>query len=91
MTPGGFGSPDGLPQRLATWANQLSRDKKYPWVGTGLIDDLKCAAKQMGVDFDVLFPPVVFAPKPAVEEEDEFANFKPAEPATFTNGAGWDL
>lgn len=73
----GFGAPEGLPQRLATWANQLSRDKQYPWVGTGLIDDLKCAARLMGVDFDAMFPPQVFVPKPVVEEEDEFANWKP--------------
>ena len=76
---GGFGKTEGLGERLAYWANQLGRDRQYPWVGTGLIDDLKCAAKLQGADFDKLFPadlpePVVI-PEPE-EEEDEFAHFQ---------------
>lgn len=50
-----FGQPEGLGKRLAYWANQLSHDRKYPWMGCGLIDDLKCAAKLQGVDFDTLY------------------------------------
>lgn len=81
---GGFGEKAGLPQRLAYWANQLGRDRTYPWVGTGLIDDLKCAATVMGVDFDTMFPAEL--PKLPTEPEDEFANFVPAPPIVE-----WDL
>lgn len=79
---------DDLGKRLAYWANQLSRDKSYPWVGTGLIGDLKTVAKLHGADFDQLYPLHVAAPpKPdpvvisdPVEEEDEFAHFQPSPP-----------
>lgn len=64
MTERNFGFPEGIGKRLAYWANQLSRDKGYPWVGTGLIDDLKCAAKLHGENFDALYPAYV---PPAVE------------------------
>lgn len=74
----GFGQEEGIGKRLATWANQLSRNKSYPWVGTGLIADLKCAAKIHGVDFDEMFPLEIVAPTPPAEEEDEFASFVPA-------------
>lgn len=92
---GGFGEVSGLGPRLAYWANQLGKDRNYPWVGTGLIDDLKCAAKQLGVDFDEHFPaelpvePCGGAPVPCSDcdcpanfpVEDEFANFVPTKPA----------
>lgn len=39
-----YGVRDGLPERLREWALQLGRDKKYPWIGTGIIDDLRAAA-----------------------------------------------
>lgn len=51
-----FGKPEGLEKRLAYWARQLSMDKKYPWVGLGLIDDLKCACRELGGDPDQTFP-----------------------------------
>ena len=58
-----FGKREGLEKRLALWANQLSKDKQYPWIGLGIIDDLKCAAEALGGEsFDKLYPP---APKPA--------------------------
>lgn len=82
-----FGKPENIGKRLAYWANQLSRDKSYPWVGTGLIDDLKCAAGLHGADFDKLYPLEFDKPKPEperipdpVEEEDEFAHFQPSAP-----------
>lgn len=76
----GFGDEKNIEKRLATWASQLSKDRKYPWVGTGLIDDLKCAAKLLGADPDVMFPPN-FVPKPnMVVEEDEFANWPAPAP-----------
>jgi len=64
MTERNFGVPDGIGPRLAYWANQLSRDRTYPWVGTGLIDDLKCAAKLHGADTDALYPDQFVPPKP---------------------------
>lgn len=83
-----FGIPEGLGRRLNTWANQLSRDKSYPWLGTGIIADLKCAATQLGAPpFDEMFPLVINvqpakpAPAPVVEEEDEFAAFYAAKAA----------
>ena len=47
-----FGKPENIEKRLAMWANQLSHDKQYPWVGTGLIDDLKIACQMLGGDPD---------------------------------------
>lgn len=68
-----FGKPENLEKRLAMWANQLSRDRKYPWVGLGLIDDLKCACRELGGDPDKQYPdmrpktkvPIEPAPEPA--------------------------
>jgi len=45
-----FGVPDGIEKRLEYWARQLSLDKRYPWVGSGLLEDLVCAAKLLGGD-----------------------------------------
>lgn len=39
-----------LGKRLAYWANQLGTDKRYPWIGMGIIDDLEAAAKQLGAE-----------------------------------------
>jgi hypothetical protein len=47
-----FGKPENIEKRLAMWSNQLSHDKSYPWVGLGLIDDLKCACRMLGGDPD---------------------------------------
>jgi len=72
-----FGIPEGLGRRLNTWANQLACDKRYPWVGTGLLEDLKRAAIEVGgaPPFDEMFPERDYTPKP-VEEEDEFAEYR---------------
>lgn len=51
-----FGKPEGLGKRLAAWANQLSCDTRLPRVGIGLIDDIREAARQMGVDPDKDYP-----------------------------------
>jgi hypothetical protein len=59
----GFGKPEGLEKRLAMWARQLSCDKRFPWVGLGLIDDLKCASRELGGDPDKQYPDMR---KPAV-------------------------
>lgn len=39
-----FGKVDGLSARLDKWAADLSKSGSYPWVGLGLIADLKAAA-----------------------------------------------
>lgn len=45
-----FGDPDGIEKRLVAWRRQLGTDKNYPRVGTGLLDDLVCAAKLLGAN-----------------------------------------
>ena len=65
-----FGKPDGLEKRLAMWANQLSHDPKYPWVGLGLIDDLKCASRELGGDPDRQYPDMR---KPEIKAAEETA------------------
>lgn len=60
-----FGKREGLGERLAYWANQLSVNKQFPWIGTGIIDDLKLAAKIQGADYSTLYPSQL--PKPQVE------------------------
>lgn len=59
-----FGKPEGLEKRLAYWARQLSMDKKFPWVGLGLIDDLKCACRELGGDPDKVYPDMRKNPPP---------------------------
>ena len=39
-----FGKENGLSARLEKWAEDLSKNRQYPWVGLGLIADLKAAA-----------------------------------------------
>lgn len=51
-----FGKPENLEKRLAMWIAQLSTDKSFPWVGLGLIDDLKCACRMLGGDPDKRYP-----------------------------------
>lgn len=63
-----FGKPAGLEKRLAMWARQLSTDKKFPWVGLGLIDDLKCASRELGGNPDEIFPDTR-KPEPAKQVE----------------------
>jgi len=41
-----FGQAEGLRERLVMWADRLGKDKSFPWMGTGLIDDLRAAAGQ---------------------------------------------
>lgn len=65
-----FGLPKGLGKRLAMWANQLSHDKTLPWVGLGLIDDLKCASKMLGEDPEKIYPALREEPATPVVEYD---------------------
>lgn len=70
-----FGKPEGLEKRLGMWANQLSHDPKYPWVGLGLIDDLKAACRELGGDPDKQYADmrnlkeIPVEPKPAPAQE----------------------
>lgn len=45
-----FGHPEGIEKRLVMWRRQLDVDRRYPWIGTGILDDLVCAAKLLGAD-----------------------------------------
>lgn len=67
-----FGKREGLEKRLAMWIAQLGADKRFPWVGSGLIDDLKCACRELGGDPDKRYTGVKgpTVPKPAPVEYD---------------------
>lgn len=65
-----FGKRENLEKRLAMWANQLSNDKSYPWVGLGLIDDIKCACRELGGDPDKRYADMR-NPKPAPAPQPE--------------------
>ncbi len=39
-----YGSREGIAERLTIWADRLSTYKFFPWMGTGIIADLKTAA-----------------------------------------------
>lgn len=74
-----FGQPDGLARRLNTWANQLATNKSFPWVGTGLLDDLRKAAELLGAPaYTEMFPERQYVVKPKLDEpeEDEFAEYR---------------
>lgn len=45
-----FGMPEGIEQRLVDWRRRLGTNKEYPWLGTGILDDLVCAAGMLGAD-----------------------------------------
>jgi hypothetical protein len=38
------GKAAGLSGRLHRFADALCTDRKYPWMGTGIVDDLRAAA-----------------------------------------------
>lgn len=61
-----FGIPDGIEKRLLMWRRQLATDKTFPWIGTGLVADLECAAKMLGADVSEFTNPAPAA-KPSVE------------------------
>lgn len=66
-----FGKPENIEKRLAMWVAQLSTDKAFPWVGLGLIDDLKCACRMLGGDPDARYIGSKLASKPAPPEESK--------------------
>lgn len=71
-----FGKEEGLARRLAMWANSLGKNKMYPWLGLGIVDDLICAARVLGCnedpnDFYTHRPEPV---KPAVIDDSAWAS-----------------
>lgn len=84
-----FGKPEAIEKRLAMWSRQLGQDKRYPWVGVGIIDDLMCAATMLGYDGITQAKPAEHpspCPQPpfvapAPIEDDEFAQFHAAKAA----------
>jgi hypothetical protein len=66
-----FGKREGLEKRLAMWARQLGMDKRYPWVGLGLIDDIKAACRELGGDPDKWYDDVRPQPKKATAPAPE--------------------
>lgn len=44
------GSENGIAERLKMWRRSLAMDKSYPWLGTGICDDLVTAARLLGAD-----------------------------------------
>lgn len=68
-----FGKPEGIEKRLAMWVTRFSTDRSIPWVGMGVVDDLKCACRMLGGDPDKKYPdmrknpPSAPAPVPTVE------------------------
>lgn len=67
-----FGKREGLEKRLAYWSRQLSNDKRFPWVGLGLIDDLKCASRELGGNPDETFPDMRKNPPPEPAAAPEY-------------------
>lgn len=52
-----FGMPEGIEQRLVDWRRRLGSNKEYPWLGTGILDDLVCAANLLGADVSEFMQP----------------------------------
>jgi hypothetical protein len=44
------GREEGLAERLKMWRRHLATDRRYPWIGTGICDDLVTAARLLGAD-----------------------------------------
>lgn len=51
-----YGRPEGIAHRLIEWRRTLGADRTYPWAGTGLLDDLVCAAAMLGADVSEFEP-----------------------------------
>ncbi len=44
------GREEGLAERLKMWRRHLATDRRYPWLGSGICDDLVTAARLLGAD-----------------------------------------
>lgn len=42
-----YGKAEGLSERIGEWIERLSTDPALPWVGLGLIDDLKAVQERL--------------------------------------------
>jgi hypothetical protein len=40
-----YGKPEGLADRLDEHVERLGKDKRIPWLGLGIVQDLQCAAR----------------------------------------------
>jgi hypothetical protein len=45
-----YGREEGIAERLKMWRRQLGTNKNFPWLGTGICDDLVTAARLLGAD-----------------------------------------
>lgn len=45
-----YGKPEGLLERLEEWIDRMGNDHNLPWVGLGLIDDLKLVVTLLPAD-----------------------------------------
>lgn len=63
------GQEKGIAERLLMWRRTLGTEKKYPWLGTGICDDLVTAAKLLGADTSEFADgaPAALAPAPVLE------------------------
>lgn len=68
-----FGSEEGIGRRLAMWANSLGRNKAYPWLGLGIVDDIRTAARLLGKgeDPNELYPDATYTHRPTVKPAAE--------------------
>lgn len=57
-----YGKPEGLAERLLEHIHKLGTDKTLPWVGLGLIDDLRAASAAISGK-----PVEIEQPKPTME------------------------
>lgn len=71
MAQQSFGMPEGLEKRLVMWRRQLANDRRFPWIGSGLLDDLVCAAKLLGANVSEFERP---------DEDQQTFDILPAEP-----------
>lgn len=62
-----FGYSEDIEKRLVTWHRQLGQDRRYPWVGTGLLDDLRQAALMLGAKPEAFNVPKIEASTPTPE------------------------
>lgn len=72
------GGEAGIAERLKMWRRELATNKAYPWLGTGICDDLVTAAHLLGADvseFDNVVPELTLpeiVPAEPVQQPMEF-------------------
>ncbi len=48
MTPA-YGTPEGLPARLADWLERMNSNRSLPWHGLGFVNDLRCVMRLLSL------------------------------------------